>query len=142
MERIVDLLRQQAIRGHRALNVGSLQRNDDVSEVEVFKNLYVTQRRFDHSLRRGGAVSLQEIFFQRSAVDSDPNRHLLCLRGAHDFDDALVLADVAGIQTQLVDAGFKRHHCQFVIKWMSATMGTSGTRLRISFKAIAASLSG
>src|SRR5436305_469163 len=116
MERIVDLLRQQAIRGHRALNVGSLQRNDDVSEVEVFKNLYVTQRRFDHRFGGGGAVFLQEIFFQRSAVDSDPNRHLLRLRGAHDFDDAFVLADVSGIQAQLVDSGFERHQSKFVVE--------------------------
>jgi hypothetical protein len=76
----------------------------------------VTQRRFDHRFGRGRAVLFEQIFFQRAAVHADANRNLLRLRGAHNFDDAFMLTDIAGIQTQLVDAGFQCEQCELVVK--------------------------
>src|ERR1044072_1257464 len=116
VKRIVDFLSQQAIGSNGAMHVGCFQRNDDVGEIEIFKNLYVAHRRFDHRFRRRRAVLLQKIFFQRTAVDADANRDFLRLGGAYDFDNALVLADVAGIQTKFVDARVQRHQSEFVMK--------------------------
>src|ERR1041384_2903544 len=98
MKWIIDFLSEQTIGGNCAMHVGRFQRDDDVGEVEVLENLNMAQSRFDHRLRGCRAVLLQQIFFERAAVDADTNWHLLRLRGADNFDDALVLADVAGVQ--------------------------------------------
>ena len=39
MERVIDLLREESIRCDCPVNVGRFQRNDDVSEIEIFENL-------------------------------------------------------------------------------------------------------
>ena len=96
--------------------------------------LNVAQRRLDHCLRCCGAVLFQQILFQRSAVDTDANRHLLGLRGAHYLDDAFVLADVAGIQTQLVDAGFEGQQRQFVMEMNIGNQGYLGHALANLFQ--------
>jgi len=44
MKRIVALLSQQSIRRNRAVHVRSFQRDNDVSEVEIFEDLNVPQR--------------------------------------------------------------------------------------------------
>src|SRR5438132_2672873 len=113
---IVNLLGEQTVSSNRALNVRGLQGNNDVGKVEIFENLNVAHGRFDHRFGRGGPVLLQQILLQRTTVDADANRNFLRLRRAHDFDDPFVLADVAGIQTQLIDAGLERQQRQLVMK--------------------------
>src|SRR2546430_393407 len=98
MKWIIDFFGKQPVSSDRAMHVGSLKRNDDLGKVEVLKNLNVPQSRFDHRFGRRRAVLLQQILFERATVDADANWHLLCLCGADHFDDALVLADVAGIE--------------------------------------------
>src|SRR6185369_6176435 len=76
MKRIINFLGQQPISRDGAVHVRSFQRNDDVSEVEVFKNLNMTQRRLDHCFWRRRPVLLQQIFLERTTVHADSNRHL------------------------------------------------------------------
>ena len=79
MQRIVNLLGEQPISCHSALHVRGFERDDSVCEIEVFENLYVAQGRFNHRFRRRRAVLLQEVFFERAAVDANADRNFLRL---------------------------------------------------------------
>src|SRR5437764_13055923 len=116
MKWIIDFLSEQTIGGHCAMHVGRLKRNDDLGKVEILENLNMPYRGFDHRFRGRRAVLPQQIFFERATVDADANWHLLRLRRADDFDNALVLADVPGVEAELVDAGFERQQRQLVMK--------------------------
>src|ERR1700730_15601445 len=116
MEWIINFLSKQAISGNGALHVRSFKRNDDIGEVQVLENPNVPQRRFNHRFRRSCAVLLQKIFFQRAAINADANRNFLRLRRADNFHDALVLPNVSGIQTQLINPSFQCQQGEFVMK--------------------------
>ena len=44
---------------------------------------------FDHRFGRGCAVFLEEILFERTAVDADADRDLLSFSGTHDLANAI-----------------------------------------------------
>src|SRR5262252_175557 len=116
MKRIVDLLSQQAIGSDGAVNVRRLERDNDVGEIQIFKDPNMSDRRFDHRFGSRGAVLCQQILLERSAVDADANRHALRLSRAYYFDNSLVASDVSRIEPQLVDARFQRQQRQLVVK--------------------------
>ena len=64
----------------------------------------MAQPAFDHALGRRAVVFLQQIFFQRPGVDADANRNFALGRGVDHFFDIFARADVAGIETQTIDA--------------------------------------
>src|SRR5205085_7253001 len=109
VERVVHLLREQAVGRDRAAHVRSLQGDDDVLNVEVFEDAYVAQGRLDHRLGRGRAILLQEVFFERAAVDADADGYAALLGGADDLAHALDGLDVARIEPELIDAGLQSH---------------------------------
>src|SRR6185503_21240245 len=50
------------------------------------------------------------------AVHTNPDRHFLRLRSTHNLTHTLVCTDVAGIESQLVDARFEGHQREFVME--------------------------
>src|SRR2546423_12336545 len=107
MKRIVDLLCQQTISSDGAMDVGSFQRDNDVSEIQIFENTNMTHCRLNHRFGSRSAVLLQQIFLERTAVHADTDRHLLRLRCTHNLMNALLCTDVAWIEPQFVDTGFQ-----------------------------------
>ena len=105
--------------GH--VDVERLERDLDLIEVEVLENLHVLEGVFDHGLHQllalGTPVNLLgPCLLDRPGIYPDPNRNLALLTGAHDGLDLLTAADVAGIDSQAVHAGFGRHEGQPVVK--------------------------
>ena len=76
----------------------------------------MSQRRFNHGLRRGSAILPQQVLLQRTAINSNSNWYPLRLRRAHHLAHTLMRTDVSGIQAQLVDTSFKRHQREFVME--------------------------
>src|SRR5882724_3729525 len=116
MKWIVDLFPEQTISGYRAMNIRCFQRDNGVSKSEVFEDLNVTQGGFDHCFRSRCSIFCEQVFFQRSSIDTDADWDPLCLGSAHYFANAFVLANVSGIQAELVDPGVQSHQCQLVME--------------------------
>src|SRR5262244_2950482 len=98
------------------MNIGSFQGNDDGREIEILKDLDMTQGRFNHCLGRRSAVLLEQILFKRSAVHANSNRNSLGLRCPNNFANPFVRANVAGIESQLVDSSLESHKREFIVK--------------------------
>ena len=81
----------------------------------LFEDLDVAQRRIDHRLRRV-PERLLEIGRERAHVDADADRDVARFRRGHDFGDLLRVANVAGIEAQLRDAGLDRRQRHLVIE--------------------------
>ena len=62
------------------------------------------------------AVFLEQALFQAAAVDADADRDLTGLAGLGDLAHILGLADVAGIDADLMHAGLRRGESQTIIK--------------------------
>src|SRR5437764_485225 len=116
MQRVINLRGEQAISCDGAMNVGSFERDDDVVEIQVFENLYMAERRLDHRFWRSRPVFLQQIFFERAAVDAYANRYFLRLCCAHDLAHALMRTYVTGIKSELINASIERHQSELVMK--------------------------
>ena len=85
-------------------------------EVQFLKNFNMLAGAFDHRFRTRPAIFLQHRFFQGSAVDADPDRNVMLLAGLDDSDDVFPGTDIAGIDANLIDAGFNRGQGQFIIE--------------------------
>ena len=75
----------------------------------------MAQRGLDHALR-GHALALDQIPGQAARVNADADGHMVRLGAVHHATDVLLPLDVAGIDSQLVDAVFHRSQRQFMIK--------------------------
>ena len=58
-----------------------------------------------HGLRRGGAVFCKDVLFQTAAVDADADGDVLLLTGVHHRLHPVVVADVAGVDANLIGTG-------------------------------------
>ena len=76
----------------------------------------VIEGAFHHGLRRRITILLEQPAFQRPRIHADADGDLPLLRAAHHQANLLGLADVAGIDAQLVDAGIERHQSELVLK--------------------------
>ncbi len=74
-------------------------------------------------------------------VDADADGDFSGLAGLDDVLDLGAVVDVAGVEADLVDAGFDGFQARWKWKWTSATMGTS-TCGRISLRAAVSFFSG
>ena len=75
VERVVDLLREQAVRGDRVRHVRRLDRDLEVLEAEPVHELHVLQRGGHERLDGVLALELVEVLGKRAGVDADPHRH-------------------------------------------------------------------
>jgi hypothetical protein len=116
MERVIHLLRQQSIRSDGAMNIRSLQRDDDVGKVEIFQDLHVTQRPIRPSLPASPCRTSSADLFRASRRSRRCGSELSAPAPHAPLHECVRGADVAGIQPQLVDAGFERHQGEFVVE--------------------------
>ena len=95
---------QLAVSLHHAGHVGVLDGNDDVVEVELFQQAHMVQGALHHGFRGRGTVLGKNVLFQAAAVDADADGDVLLLAGVHHRLHPVVVADVAGVDADLVYA--------------------------------------
>ncbi len=81
-------------------------------EIKVFQDADMVERALHHRLRRRVPVLLKQMVLQRTSVDSDADRDAAFLACLDDGFHLLPLADVAGIDPDLVDAVLNRRERQ------------------------------
>src|SRR5688572_25858729 len=105
MKWIIDFLSHQAIGRDHAIYVGCLQGNYRVAKAKVFENAYVPHAALDHRFRRRRAVFLEQIFFKRTAVNADADRHLSRFSGTDNLADAIDRPDVSRVDSKFIYTG-------------------------------------
>src|SRR6185369_13480599 len=76
----------------------------------------MTEGRFDHCLGGRMAVFPEQLLFEGTGIDSDPDRYQPLSRGLNYLLDLPPLADIAGIQPQGIDALLQHFQCKFVVE--------------------------
>ena len=102
MQGIIGHGAQLAVGLHHAGHVGVLDGDDDVVEIELLQQVDMVQGAFHHGLGHGRAVLCQDVLFQAAAVHTDADGDVLLLAGLHHGLDPVVVADVAGVDADLV----------------------------------------
>ena len=95
-------------------DVGGLDGDLDVVEVDLLEVGELHAGRLDERLRGGAAVPLVEVGVQRAGVHADADRHAAVLRLAGDELDLLGLAQVARIEPEPLHAGLQRRERHLV----------------------------
>ena len=76
----------------------------------------MTQRALHERLRRHAAVLCQQLLLQRAAVHADADGHLVRAAAVHDRLHAVLPADVAGVDADLVRAVLRSGDGKAVVK--------------------------
>ena len=76
VQRVGDLLREQAVGGDRVGHVGRLDRDLEVLEIQRLHQLDELDRGGDQRLDRALALERVQVLGQRAGVDPDPHRHV------------------------------------------------------------------
>ena len=116
VQRVVDLLREQPVRGDRVRHVRRLDRDLEVVEAEPVHQLDVLERGRHERLDRVLALQLVQVLGQRARVDADPHRHARRARLLDHLAGLLEAADVAGVDADAVRAGVDRLERQRVVE--------------------------
>ena len=116
VQRVVDLLAQQAVRRDRVRHVRRLDRDLEVLEVEPLHQLDELDRGLDQRLDRVLALELVQVLGQRAGVHPDAHRRARRLRPVGHLGDLLGPADVARVQPDAVGAGVDRLQRQRVVE--------------------------
>ena len=104
MERVIRHGAELAVGLHHAGDVGVLDGDHDVVEIELFQQADVVQRALHHRFGHGRTIFSKDVLFQTSAVDADADGDVLLLAGVHHGLHPVVVADVARIDADLVHA--------------------------------------
>ena len=104
MERVVGHSAELAVCLHHAGDVGVLDGDDDVLEVELFQQTDMVQSALHHRFRHRCAVLGEDVLFQTAAVDADADGDIFLLAGIHDRLHAVIVADVARVDADLIHA--------------------------------------
>ena len=78
--------------------------DDDVVEVELFQQVDMIQSALHHRFRHRCAVLGEDVLFQTAAVDTDADGDIFLLAGIHDCLHAVIVADVARVDADLIHA--------------------------------------
>src|SRR5262245_56940998 len=116
VRRVIALLGVQAVRFDAGEHIAGFERNDDVAIAFRLGDLDVAQCAFDHGRRAREARLFDQLAFEAAGVDADPHRHTLGLGLANDLAIAVVAADVARIDANLVDGMIERGQRHLVIE--------------------------
>mgnify|MGYP003022422350 FL=1 len=81
MERVVGHSAELAVCLHHAGDVGVLDGDDDVVEVELFQQVDMVQSALHHRFRHRRAVLGEDVLFQTAAVDADADGDIFLLAG-------------------------------------------------------------
>jgi len=106
-------LGQHAVRLDHEEHIRVLHGNDDVLETALVADLDVAHGALEEGFRLGVAVLVQDVLFQRPGVHTNTNGYAFFLGGQQDFVLPLLLANIAGVNPDLGDAGFQG--CQGVV---------------------------
>ena len=112
VRRIIAKLREEAIGFHCGRHVARFQRHDHVVVAFRLGDFDVANGAFDHRGRAGESVLLDQFALQAAGVDADAHRHAALFRLADHLAEAVVAADIAGIDANFVDRmieGRQRH---------------------------------
>src|SRR5581483_2524416 len=116
MKRVIDLSGEHAVCLDHHERIGGLERNFNFRIVQIFENVDVAQRAFDHAFGGRTVIFLQQVFFEGAGVDADADRDFALGGELHDFFDAPALAYVARIETEAVDALLKCDERELVVE--------------------------
>ena len=116
MQRIIGLFVHELIRPHGRRHAGRFQRDANIVKIVFVEQRHMIQRTLHHSFRCRRAVFFQNMLFNRTRVDADANRNVLCPARLRNRLDALFRADIARIDTNGADASLGRGECQPIIK--------------------------
>ncbi len=103
MQRLFDLLRQQAIRLHRQEHIRSFNTDFEIREVQAVEDFDMAQSGFHQRLRRRLTVFFLDILLQRAGVHADPNRDIVIARAIHNGTNTIFTANIARIDAQTVN---------------------------------------
>ena len=76
----------------------------------------MTAGTFHHALCGHLSIGIMDVFFQRTAVDADADRNVMCFAGVDDGLHIFSFPDIARIQTDLVDPGLDGSQRQPIVK--------------------------
>ena len=116
MERIIRDSAELAVGLHHAGHIGVLDGNDDVVEIEFFQQAHMVQCTLHHGLRRGCAVFCKDVLFQTAAIHADADGNVLALAGIHHSLHPVIVADVAGVDADLIHAHICAGQSRLVVK--------------------------
>ena len=102
MQRLVDLLGQQAIGTDRQEDVGGLDAHLEVLKVEAIQVIHVAHGRLEQGFRGRLAILFLDITLQGAAVDADADRNVVMTGTVDHGAHPLFVADVARIDAQAV----------------------------------------
>ena len=105
MERVVDLLRQQAVRLDHQRHVRRLHRDLDVGEAGVLEVGDLLLGAGDERLRRGPTEGGSDVLVEAPRVHADPDGDAGVGGGPGHVLDVLLLADVPRVQPHRLHAG-------------------------------------
>ena len=100
----------------RREDVARFQRDDEIAVPLGLGDLDVAQGALDHGRRTGVAVLLDQLAFQAAGVDADAHRQSLFFGFADDLAVAIVAADVARVDADLVDGMIQCGQGHFVVE--------------------------
>jgi hypothetical protein len=113
----------------------------EVRVVVLVEDVHMAHGRFDQSLGGRLTVLALQVLAQGSRIDADANRDSAIAGRGYHLADLVVAADIAGIDTQAIDAVFRDLECNAMVE---VDIGDQRDRAcaRISRKASAASILG
>ena len=85
-------------------------------EIIFFQNFYMFQGTFYQALRGDAAIFFYQLFFQRTTVYANTDGDMFFFRHLHHLTDTVFIADIAGVDTNFINAQFHHTQCQTIIK--------------------------
>ena len=116
MQRVVGDSAELAVGLHHAGHVGVFDGDDDVVEIELLQQTDMVQRALHHGFGDGGTVLGEDVLFQTAAVDADADGDILLLARLNHGLHAVVIADVAGVDADLIHAHISARQRGLVIE--------------------------
>ena len=116
VQRIGKPLGREPVGRDRQRHGRALHRQGDVVKIIPVQQVNVPLRTLDERLRRRVAVLFEQTLFQAAAVDADADGDAALPAGLGHLADIVRLADVAGVDADLVHARLRRCERKAVVK--------------------------
>src|SRR5690606_16718770 len=115
-QRLLDLGGEQAIGTDGHEHVGGLNADLEVLEVQLVEMIDMAQRRLQQGFGGWLAVLLLQVLLQRTGVDADADRDAVVTRRVDHRADAILTADVTGVDAQAINAQVSHPQGDLVIE--------------------------
>ena len=107
---------QHPVGGNHRPDVGGLEGDDNLVKIAVFQKPHMVKAALDQRFGGRAAEAGEDFLFDRAGVDADADRDAPGGAGPGNLPDVAVVADVAGVDADFVDAGGQRFQRQPVVK--------------------------